>query len=123
MTSVVRGIAWLGVFIGICVAPLVFALMSTDRAGQGFWTDFSVALGFVGLALMGIEFALVARVKPVAEPFGTDAVIDFHRQIGYAGLAFVVIHVALSADPDQAFTSGGTPAPVHSALSARIRSM
>ena len=112
MTSVVRGIAWLGVFIGICVAPLVFALMSTDRAGQGFWTDFSVALGFVGLALMGIEFALVARVKPVAEPFGTDAVIDFHRQIGYAGLAFIVIHVALSADLDQAVTSGGTPARV-----------
>lgn len=25
--------------------------MSTDRPGQGFWTDFSVALGFVGLAL------------------------------------------------------------------------
>ena len=63
MTSVVRGIAWLGVFIGICVAPLVVALMSPDRAGQGFWTDFSVALGFVGLALMGIEFALVARVS------------------------------------------------------------
>jgi predicted ferric reductase len=112
MTAVVRGIAWLGVLVGICVAPLAFALMSTDQPGQGFWTDFSVALGFVGLALMGIEFALVARVKPVAEPFGTDAVIDFHRQIGYVGLAFVAIHVALSADPGQAFSSGGTPARV-----------
>jgi predicted ferric reductase len=98
MRSAVRGVAWLGIFIGICVAPLVFALMSTDRAGQGFWTDFSVALGFVGLALIGIEFALVARVKAIAVPFGTDALVDFHRQIGYAGLAFVLIHVALSAD-------------------------
>ena len=114
MTSVVRGIAWLGAFIGICVAPLVFALMSTDRPGQGFWTDFSVALGFVGLALMGIEFALVARVRPVAEPFGTDAVIDFHRQIGYTGLVFVLVHVALSADWSQAnpFTPSSTPARV-----------
>ncbi|MGW5241753.1 ferredoxin reductase family protein [Monashia sp. NPDC004114] len=114
MTSVVRGIAWLGVFIGICVAPLVFALMSTDRPGQGFWTDFSVALGFVGLALMGIEFALVARVRSVAEPFGTDAVIDFHRQIGYTGLVFVLVHVALSADWSQAnpFTPSNTPALV-----------
>src|SRR5215510_2913269 len=97
MKSVVRGVAWLGVFVGICLAPLAFALISTDQPGQGFWTDFSVALGFVGLALMGIEFALVARVKTVAEPFGTDAVIDFHRQIGYTGLIFIVIHVALSA--------------------------
>ena len=79
MTSVVRGIAWLGVFMGICVAPLAFALMSTNQPGQGFWTDFSVALGFVGLSLMGIEFALVARVKAFAEPFGTDGVIEFHR--------------------------------------------
>jgi predicted ferric reductase len=114
MTAVVRGIAWLGILIGICVAPLVFALVSTNEPGQGFWTDFSVALGYVGLALMGIEFALVARVKTVAEPFGTDAVIDFHRQIGYAGLLFVFIHVALSADWSQAnpFTPSDTPARV-----------
>lgn len=45
---------------------------------------------------MGIEFALVARVRVVAEPFGTDAVIQFHREIGYVGLAFVLTHTALS---------------------------
>ena len=81
MRAVVRGIAWLGILIGVCLAPLGFALMSTNRPGQGFWTDFSVALGFVGLSLMGVDFALVARVKPIAEPFGTDALVDFHRQI------------------------------------------
>jgi predicted ferric reductase len=115
VTSVVRGIAWLGIFIGICLAPLVFALVSTTQPGQGFWTDFSVALGFVGLALMGIEFALVARVRAVAEPFGTDGVIDFHRYIGYAGLLFVLVHVALSADWRQAnpFTPSDTPARVY----------
>jgi predicted ferric reductase len=114
MRAVVRGIAWLGILIGICVAPLAFALISTNRPGLGFWTDFSVALGFVGLALMGIEFALVARVKIIAEPFGTDALVDFHRQIGYAGLAFVLIHVALSADLSKvtAFTPAETPARV-----------
>ena len=114
MRAVVRGIAWLGILIGICVAPLAFALISTNRPGLGFWTDFSVALGFVGLALMGVEFALVARVKIVAEPFGTDALVDFHRQIGYAGLAFVLIHVALSAELGQvkSFTPAETPARV-----------
>jgi predicted ferric reductase len=100
--------------IGVCVSPLVFALVSTDRAGQGYWTDFSVALGFVGLALMGIEFALVARIKAVATPFGMDALIDFHRQIGYVGLAFVLAHVALSAEWKQAksFTPAETPSRV-----------
>ncbi|MFI6818894.1 ferric reductase-like transmembrane domain-containing protein [Nonomuraea sp. NPDC050328] len=96
MRSAAQGIVWIGVFVGVCVAPLAFALIGASRTGQGFWTDFSVALGFVGLALMGLEFALVARVRAVAEPFGTDAVVQFHRQIGYVGLSFVVVHVALS---------------------------
>ncbi|MFC7104897.1 ferric reductase-like transmembrane domain-containing protein [Nonomuraea rubra] len=96
MRATAQGIVWVGVFLGICVAPLAFALMGVSRPGQGFWTDFSVALGFVGLALMGIEFALVARVRAVAEPFGTDAVIQFHREIGYVGLVFVLTHTALS---------------------------
>ncbi|MEV0996961.1 ferric reductase-like transmembrane domain-containing protein [Nonomuraea sp. NPDC050202] len=96
MRAAAQGIVWVGVFLGVCVAPLAFALMGVSRLGQGFWTDFSVALGFVGLALMGIEFALVARVRAVAEPFGTDAVIQFHREIGYVGLAFVLTHTALS---------------------------
>jgi predicted ferric reductase len=56
----------------------------------------------------------VARVKAVAQPFGTDAVIDFHREIGYAGLLFILVHVALSADWSQAnpFTPSDTPALV-----------
>jgi predicted ferric reductase len=33
----------------------------------------------------------------VAEPFGQDALLQFHRQIGYVGLAFVLVHVAISA--------------------------
>ena len=114
MTSVVRGMAWIAIFVGVCVAPLVFAVVGASQPGQGFWTDFSVALGFVGLALMGIEFALVARVRTIAEPFGTDAVIDFHRYIGTTGLVFVLVHVALSADWSQAnpFTPSDTPALV-----------
>ncbi|NRQ34677.1 oxidoreductase [Nonomuraea sp. NN258] len=96
MRAAAQGIVWIGVFLGVCVAPLTFALMAATHPGQGFWTDFSVALGFVGLALMGIEFALVARVRAIAEPFGTDAVIQFHREIGYVGLAFVLTHTALS---------------------------
>lgn len=111
MTSVVRGMTWIAIFVGVCVAPLVFALVGSSKPGQGFWTDFSVALGFVGLALMGVEFALVARVRKVAEPFGTDAVIDFHRFIGMTALVFILAHVALSADWAQAnpLTPSDTP--------------
>src|SRR5215470_6310604 len=84
-------------YLGAVIAPLVFAAIGASRAGHGFWTSFSVALGFVGLAMMGLEFALVARFEAMAAPFGQDALLQFHRQIGYVGLGFVLLHVALSA--------------------------
>ena len=47
--------------------------------------------------MMGLEFVLVARFRPLAAPFGQDALLQFHRQIGYAGLVFVLVHFAISA--------------------------
>src|SRR5918992_5930568 len=97
MTLAVRAASWVIAYLGAVLSPLVFAVIGASQPDHGFWTDFSVALGFVGLAMMGLEFALVARFKPVAAPFGQDAVLQFHRQIGYVGLAFLLVHVAISA--------------------------
>jgi predicted ferric reductase len=97
MTLAVRAVFWVMAYVGVVVAPLVFATIGSSQPEHGFWTNFSVALGFVGLAMMGLEFVLVARFEPVAAPFGQDALLQFHRQIGYAGLAFVLVHVAISA--------------------------
>jgi predicted ferric reductase len=96
MTLAVRAIFWVLAYLGVVVAPLVFAAIGASDPGHGFWTNFSVAVAFVGLAMMGLEFVLVARFKPVAAPFGMDALLQFHRQIGYVGLAFVLSHVAIS---------------------------
>ena len=111
MSLVIRGALWIGLFIGICIAPLVFAVIGVSGPGRGFGTEFSVALGFVGLALMGLEFVLVARFRNVAAPFGTDALVQFHRQIGLVGLAFVLIHVALSAQWEMVTKFGAETTP------------
>ena len=62
MTLAVRGIFWLLAYLGVVIAPLVFAAIGASVPDHGFWTNFSVALAFVGLAMMGLEFALVARL-------------------------------------------------------------
>src|SRR5262245_64815051 len=98
MTLAVRAVFSVIAYFGVFIAPLVFAAIGGSRPDLGFWTNFSVALGFVGLAMMGLEFALVARFEAMAAPFGQDALLQFHRQIGYVGLGFVLLHVALSAD-------------------------
>jgi predicted ferric reductase len=92
---------WVLAYLGVVLAPLVFALIGGSQPHHDFVTNFSVALGFVGLAMMGLEFALVARFETVAAPFGEDGLLQFHRQIGYVGLAFVFVHVAISAHWDE----------------------
>jgi predicted ferric reductase len=97
MTLAVRAVFWVVASLGAVLAPLVFAVIGAGGPDHGFWTDLSVALGFVGLTMMGLEFVLVARFAPVAAPFGQDALLQLHRQIGYVGLAFVLVHFAISA--------------------------
>jgi predicted ferric reductase len=112
MTLAVRAVFWVMAYLGAVLSPLVFAVIGASQPDHGFWTDFSVALGFVGLAMMGLEFALVARFRLLAAPFGQDALLQFHRQIGYAGLVFVLTHFAISAKWNELTLSQALAAPL-----------
>ena len=112
MTLAVRAVFWVLAYLGAVLSPLVFAAIGASRPDHGFWTDFSVALGFVGLAMMGLEFVLVARFRLLAAPFGQDALLQFHRQIGYAGLAFVLVHFLISAHWDEVTPAKALAAPL-----------
>jgi predicted ferric reductase len=112
VTLVIRAVAWVLLYVGVVLAPLVFAVIGAGRPDHGFWTDFSVALGFTGLSMMGLEFVLVARFRAVAAPFGQDALLQFHRQIGYVGLGFILIHFAISAQWSALTVSNALAAPL-----------
>jgi predicted ferric reductase len=112
LTLAVRAVFWVMAYLGAVLSPLVFAVIGASQPDHAFWTDFSVALGFVGLAMMGLEFALVARFRLLAAPFGQDALLQFHRQIGYIGLAFVLVHFAISAKWNELTLSQALAAPL-----------
>jgi predicted ferric reductase len=111
MTAAARAVFWVLAYLGVVITPLVFAAIEATEPDHGFWTNFSIALAFVGLAMMGLEFALVARFKSVAAPFGQDGLLQFHRQIGMVGLAFVLVHVAISTRWHAVPTSAALRAP------------
>lgn len=92
MTVLVRGLLWLIVYLAAVIAPLFFMLVGDPPPGRGWWMDLSLALGFIGLAMMGLQFAVTARFHPVDAPYGLDAVLQFHRQISFVALAFIVAH-------------------------------
>ncbi len=95
MRTAVKGIIWFGAYLALIGAPLIFAGIGVIDERRGFWREFAVALGFVGLAMLGLQFVLVARIKMLAAPFGEDALVHFHRYMGYAGTLFILAHPIL----------------------------
>ena len=84
----------IGAYIALALAPVLLTLIDLEP-GRGFIINLSVILGFVGLAMLGLQFALVARIRRISRPFGIDVVLQFHRQITFVALAFVLLHPLL----------------------------
>jgi predicted ferric reductase len=95
MKNTLSGLAWVVLYLLLCLAPLVLAVGQDRPPGRSFLVEFSVALGFVGLSILTLQFALIARFKAVAAPFGIDVLQQYHVQITFVGLAFALAHPVL----------------------------
>ena len=91
-------------YLLLVLLPLPLGLVRLDP-GRGFWTNFSVALGFVGLAMFGLQFVLAARSRLVAHPLGLDHVLLLHRSLAYLATLFVFAHPIILFVHDSRFLS------------------
>ncbi len=90
---VLRGSLWIGAYLLLVLAPLFFVLLSGDvPPGTSRGWDFSIALGFCALSVMGSMFLLTARFRWTASAFGIDIVYYFHRWIALIVFGFVLAH-------------------------------
>ena len=62
---------------------------------QPFLIELAVGAGFVGFALMSMEFALISRIDAAAQPFGEDSLQLFHNLMGITALGFILAHPIL----------------------------
>ncbi len=83
---------WIVGYLVICLLPLGVVLLHPAPSPRGFWTEFSVALGFIGLALMALQFVITARVNRISASYGIDILLLFHRYTSVLAFALVVIH-------------------------------
>jgi predicted ferric reductase len=87
-----RGAVWMVGYLFFILAPLFVLLLGSFPPTRAFWTEFSVALGYSGLAIMGLQFGLTARFRYITAPWGEDVIYHFHRNISLIALALVVAH-------------------------------
>lgn len=93
--SSLRALTWLVLYIAAALLPLGIAAIGPTPARREFVVEFGVGLGFVALALFGLQFALTARFPALAAPFGLDRLLHFHRLTGILAFALVAGHVLL----------------------------
>lgn len=95
MRALASPVAWILIYLILVIAPLVLLLAGPVPPGAGFWWDFSMALGFAGIAVMGVQFALTARFRHASAPFGIDIIYYFHRYAAIVGMGLAAIHFGI----------------------------
>ncbi|MBA2663278.1 MAG: ferric reductase-like transmembrane domain-containing protein [Bradymonadaceae bacterium] len=110
MKRYLQGSLWLGMYVLVSLSPLLLAMVGPHPPRRDFLTEFSVALGFVGLAMIGLQFVITARFRRVAAPYGLDIILRFHREISIAAFGIVLAHPLLILWRDQSLHILNLPA-------------
>jgi predicted ferric reductase len=88
----VRKPALVALFVLGTVAPVLIMLLAPQPASRQWWREVSVALGFVGFALMGWQFVPMANVGFLTDTFGRAGLLKFHIDVSLAAFCFVLAH-------------------------------
>ena len=81
-----------GVYTVLTLTPLFVILAGSKSPERGFWIEFGVALGFIGLAMLCLQSILTARYPRLSAAIGQDTMLQFHRQAGIVAFGFVLAH-------------------------------
>lgn len=95
MSSSTSAVCWVGAYLALILAPLCVLLIGPVPPGSGFWWDLSMALGFAGMAVIGVQFLLTARFRRACAPFGIDIIFYFHRYLALLAGALLLAHLLI----------------------------
>ncbi len=87
-----KGLFWVLIFILLSLVPMSIAFIGDVPDARKFWIEFGVALGLLGLGIMGAQFIFTGRLTRVAPTFGPDNVFHFHKTLGIVGFIFILVH-------------------------------
>jgi predicted ferric reductase len=92
MKNTTKTYFWLVVYGFMVLGPLILLIVMPGQPQRTFWRDFSVALGFGALSLLGLQFVLSARSPLIGTVFPLDALYYFHHRISLITWALALAH-------------------------------
>jgi len=84
---------WLLLYTLVIATPVFIMLVGPRPESRPFLRDFSVAMAFCAMSIIGLQFVLTARVPSLKRPFGSDVVYYFHHKISVVAVGLVLLHV------------------------------
>lgn len=95
-------LVWILAYVLVLSAPLIGGVFNLAH-GRGFWLNFSVALGFAALSMLGGQFVLVSRMQWLSRPMGMDALMVFHKRMAYVATVFALVHPVILFIKDEKY--------------------
>jgi predicted ferric reductase len=86
---------WVALYLAAVLLPMFVMLVSPRPTARNFWIELSLALGFVGVMQMALQFHIIARYKNITAPYGIDLIMQYHRQIALLSVAMILAHPAI----------------------------
>jgi predicted ferric reductase len=89
-------------YVAVVMLPLAVILLDERSGERAFAIEFAVALGFIGLAMLGLQSVLSARYPRLSGAVGQENLLQFHRQAGLVAFAIIAVHpvILIAAEPD-----------------------
>lgn len=86
---------WIGVYVLLIVSPLVIWALGLQPIEREPLRELSVALGFLGLSLMGLQFIPTARLPFLANTVDMDTLYTVHHKLSVLAFVLVLAHPLL----------------------------
>ena len=90
-----KRILTLVVYLLLIFLPLIVLLAAPMPAGRELWRDLSVALGFIGLSMAGLQFLPTARIPFLSDVFDLDLIYSIHHYTSILSVVLVFLHPVL----------------------------
>ncbi len=88
-------ILWLAMYFLMVFLPLVLLMILPKPEGREFLREVSVALGFIGMALLGLQTIPTSRLKLFVQTFPMDTLYDFHHGLSIFTFLLLLVHPIL----------------------------
>lgn len=88
-------IIWLVIYFLLVFLPIVLLMILPRPQGREFLREVSVALGFMGMALLGLQTIPTSRLKFFVQHFPMDTLYQFHHGLSIFTFLVLLIHPIL----------------------------